>query len=215
MGWKPSRWCVLVVFGYVLLAPMEGYGFEPEAKEPARNLARASEETQATGGRVEVVRHRGSEVAATEGALREGEQASATMVAPVANAPTMPEIFLLLVGMSMTLGGAVAATSSFVDAAVQRNEAEALNRVLTEGGRGHSCTAWSGIHSFCTEIDRLNGSADLYIAIGVLASVSAGVGLVLGYQQLFDTRLPVKPPSPQVALTKVPGGGVLMFTGTF
>jgi hypothetical protein len=45
--------------------------------------------------------------------------------------------------------------------------------------------------------------------------VAIGSLMVLSQQLFGNTSSTAKTPSPQVALTKVPGGGVLMVTGTF
>jgi hypothetical protein len=115
----------------------------------------------------------------------------------------------------MVVTGAAGAALGFFGGAYSRAAAEGFNNSLTQGGRMHPCTASSETRGVCVEINRLNESADYSIGIGVAALFFCGFGVTFSSVLLYATRSPSKAPIPQVALTKVPGGGVLTVTGTF
>ena len=208
--WR-ARWCVAVALGYVLAAPADAYGCEPEAKDPACPPPPCIEKPPGIAGDAKSV----EPLAAEPTPRRETDPSKAKRVVDGDGGgawPGNPGV-LFVMGVSIGVGGAVLAVLSFTAAGAFRQEAENGERWLKQvGDLQCSRPEHRGV---CQSRDGFHSSADLAAATGVFGLSVFGLGTVMTVQTLESRFSSSKQASPQVAFRPAPGGGVLMFSGNF
>jgi hypothetical protein len=118
---------------------------------------------------------------------------------------------VILTGLGLSIGGAVAGTASLMAAGAARDDAQTLARALAENSR--PCTHTTP--DACKDVDAAVNKVMAFTAVGVGGIATSALGGALIIYELVRSAPQEPETSTRIAVTATPGGGALKVAGSF